>query len=96
MSTSSVVPSQPPPPAPVVAAKKKNPFLAMSAGCIAGGIEATAVWPMEYIKVRLDRVLSWALHLRCIDSRQHCLSVQCDARCNLQSSTSSVFILVVG
>ncbi len=31
--------------------KKKNPFLAMSAGCIAGGIEATAVWPMEYIKV---------------------------------------------
>lgn len=31
--------------------KKKNPLLAMSAGCIAGGIEATAVWPMEYIKV---------------------------------------------
>jgi hypothetical protein len=32
--------------------KKKNPLLAMSAGCVAGGIEATAVWPMEYIKVR--------------------------------------------
>lgn len=31
--------------------KKKHPLLALSAGCIAGGIEATAVWPMEYIKV---------------------------------------------
>lgn len=31
---------------------KKNPLLAMTAGCIAGGIEATAVWPMEFIKVR--------------------------------------------
>ena len=34
--------------------KKKtttSPLLAMSAGCIAGGIEATAVWPMEFIKV---------------------------------------------
>lgn len=31
--------------------KKNNPLLAMSAGCIAGGIEATAVWPMEFIKV---------------------------------------------
>ena len=32
--------------------KKRNPWLALSAGCVAGGIEATAVWPMEYIKVR--------------------------------------------
>ena len=32
--------------------KKRHPMLALSAGCIAGGIEATAVWPMEYIKVR--------------------------------------------
>jgi hypothetical protein len=31
--------------------KKKNPFTALAAGCIAGGIEATAVWPMEFIKV---------------------------------------------
>jgi hypothetical protein len=31
--------------------KKVNPLLPMSAGCIAGGIEACAVWPMEYIKV---------------------------------------------
>jgi hypothetical protein len=31
--------------------KNKSPFLAMSAGCIAGAIEATSVWPMEYIKV---------------------------------------------
>jgi hypothetical protein len=31
--------------------KKKNPLSALTAGCIAGGIEATAVWPMEYIKV---------------------------------------------
>jgi hypothetical protein len=27
--------------------KKKNPLIPMVAGCIAGGIEATAVWPME-------------------------------------------------
>lgn len=33
---------------------KKNPLLAMSAGCIAGGIEATVVWPMEYIKTQLQ------------------------------------------
>jgi len=33
--------------------KQKSPLLAMTAGCIAGGIEATAVWPMEYIKVRI-------------------------------------------
>jgi hypothetical protein len=32
--------------------KKRHPLLALSAGCVAGGIEATAVWPMEYIKVR--------------------------------------------
>ena len=32
-------------------AKSKNPLTAMTAGCIAGGVEATAVWPMEYIKV---------------------------------------------
>ena len=38
--------------------QKKNPFLAMSAGCIAGGIEATAVWPMEYIKVRETYTMS--------------------------------------
>lgn len=34
--------------------KKKNPLTAMTAGCIAGGIEATAVWPMEYIKTQLQ------------------------------------------
>lgn len=31
--------------------KAKNPLTAMAAGCIAGGVEATCVWPMEYIKV---------------------------------------------
>jgi hypothetical protein len=31
--------------------KPKNPLTPLAAGCIAGGIEATAVWPMEYIKV---------------------------------------------
>lgn len=36
----------------MAANKNTNPLLPMSAGCIAGGIEATAVWPMEYIKVR--------------------------------------------
>lgn len=34
------------------AKKKNNPLAALAAGCIAGGIEATAVWPMEYIKVK--------------------------------------------
>lgn len=34
--------------------KKKNPLLPMAAGCIAGGIEATAVWPMEFIKTQLQ------------------------------------------
>ena len=34
--------------------KKKSPVLAMAAGCIAGGIEATAVWPMEFIKTQLQ------------------------------------------
>lgn len=35
-------------------AKKKNPWTPMAAGCIAGGIEATAVWPMEFIKTQLQ------------------------------------------
>mmetsp|Transcript_1114 Transcript_1114/g.2632 ORF Transcript_1114/g.2632 Transcript_1114/m.2632 type:complete len:291 (-) Transcript_1114:48-920(-) len=39
----------PPPPT-----KKKNPWTPMAAGCIAGGIEATAVWPMEFIKTQLQ------------------------------------------
>lgn len=34
--------------------KKKNPFVPLTAGCIAGGIEATAVWPMEFIKTQLQ------------------------------------------
>ncbi|KAG7365713.1 mitochondrial carrier protein [Nitzschia inconspicua] len=34
--------------------KTKNPLTAMTAGCIAGGVEATAVWPMEYIKTQLQ------------------------------------------
>jgi solute carrier family 25 citrate transporter 1 len=34
--------------------KSNNPFTAMTAGCIAGGVEATAVWPMEYIKTQLQ------------------------------------------
>uniref|UniRef100_A0A7S4N5N2 Uncharacterized protein n=1 Tax=Odontella aurita TaxID=265563 RepID=A0A7S4N5N2_9STRA len=34
--------------------KKKNPLLPMAAGCVAGGIEATAVWPMEFIKTQLQ------------------------------------------
>lgn len=42
--------------------KKKNPLLAMSAGCIAGGIEATAVWPMEFIKVCRLAVLWFTDH----------------------------------
>mmetsp|Transcript_16713 Transcript_16713/g.25113 ORF Transcript_16713/g.25113 Transcript_16713/m.25113 type:complete len:125 (-) Transcript_16713:1515-1889(-) len=33
---------------------RKGPLLPMAAGCIAGAIEATAVWPMEYIKTQLQ------------------------------------------
>eukprot|EP01083_Nonionella_stella_P102376 291197_1 len=32
----------------------KGPLLPMAAGCIAGAVEATAVWPMEYIKTQLQ------------------------------------------
>jgi len=34
--------------------QKKSVLLPMAAGCIAGGIEATAVWPMEFIKTQLQ------------------------------------------
>jgi len=34
--------------------KSSNPLTAMSAGCIAGAIEATVVWPMEFMKTRLQ------------------------------------------
>lgn len=34
--------------------KKKHPLLPLASGCIAGGIEATCVWPMEYIKTQLQ------------------------------------------
>jgi len=34
--------------------KKAKPIVAISAGCISGAIEATAVWPMEYIKTQLQ------------------------------------------
>ncbi len=34
--------------------KKPNPFISLGAGCISGAIEASAVWPMEYIKTQLQ------------------------------------------
>jgi len=34
--------------------KSKSPLLPLAAGCIAGGIEATCVWPMEFIKTQLQ------------------------------------------
>jgi hypothetical protein len=34
--------------------KSSNPLTAMSAGCIAGAVEATVVWPMEFMKTRLQ------------------------------------------
>jgi len=33
---------------------KTNKALPLAAGCIAGGVEATAVWPMEFIKTQLQ------------------------------------------
>lgn len=32
----------------------KDPVLTMSAGCVAGSIEATATWPLEYIKTQMQ------------------------------------------
>jgi len=34
--------------------KKANPMVALTTGCIAGAIEAIAVWPMENIKTQLQ------------------------------------------
>lgn len=34
--------------------KSKNSLTAMTAGCIAGAVEATTVWPMEFIKTQLQ------------------------------------------
>jgi len=34
--------------------KSSNPLTAISAGCIAGAVEATCVWPMEFIKTQLQ------------------------------------------
>ena len=34
--------------------QKTNKLLPLAAGCIAGGVEATAVWPMEFIKTQLQ------------------------------------------
>ena len=35
---------------------KKDPLLILTAGCVAGGIEATATWPLEYIKTQMQTV----------------------------------------
>jgi solute carrier family 25 citrate transporter 1 len=37
-----------------MAEKKRGPLLPMAAGCLAGAVEATAVWPMEFIKTQLQ------------------------------------------
>eukprot|EP01038_Epipyxis_sp_PR26KG_P011864 gene11864-15876_t len=34
--------------------KSSNPMVSLVTGCIAGGIECVAVWPMEYIKTQLQ------------------------------------------
>jgi len=34
--------------------KSSNPMVALTTGCIAGGIECIAVWPMEYMKTQLQ------------------------------------------
>lgn len=34
--------------------KSSNPWVSVTAGCIAGAIECLAVWPMEYIKTQLQ------------------------------------------
>lgn len=34
--------------------KSSNPWVSVTAGCIAGGVECVSVWPMEYIKTQLQ------------------------------------------
>ena len=34
--------------------KKSSKLLPIAAGCIAGAVEATAVWPLEFIKTQLQ------------------------------------------
>eukprot|EP01040_Poterioochromonas_malhamensis_P010416 gene10416-11332_t len=34
--------------------KSSNPLVSLTAGCIAGAVEAISVWPMEYIKTQLQ------------------------------------------
>ncbi len=34
--------------------KSSNPWVSVTAGCIAGGVECITVWPMEYIKTQLQ------------------------------------------
>tara|TARA_B100000780_G_scaffold260602_1_gene212509 strand:- start:330 stop:746 length:417 start_codon:yes stop_codon:yes gene_type:complete len=36
------------------AASKKDPMLKLAAGCVAGSLEATATWPLEYIKTQMQ------------------------------------------
>ena len=35
-------------------AKSSNPWVSLTTGCIAGGIECVTVWPMEFIKTQLQ------------------------------------------
>ena len=41
-------------PSTPAAAGKKDPLLKLVAGCVAGSIEATATWPLEYIKTQMQ------------------------------------------
>ena len=41
-------------PSTPAAAAKKDPLLKLVAGCVAGSIEATATWPLEYIKTQMQ------------------------------------------
>jgi solute carrier family 25 (mitochondrial citrate transporter), member 1 len=34
--------------------KSSNPLVSLAVGCISGGVEAIAVWPMEYMKTQLQ------------------------------------------
>ena len=36
------------------AKKSANPVVALTSGCIAGGVEAMCVWPLEYVKASLE------------------------------------------
>lgn len=49
--------------------KSSNPLISVTSGCIAGGVEAICVWPLEFVKVCGSFLPLYAYHcMLCYDS----------------------------